>query len=331
MRGDLETVSAEDLLERPLTGTNWLVEGLIATGLVVLAGTPKVGKSWFSMLLALCVSQGKPFLDHATEQADVLYLCLEDTFPRIQQRLFHLTDAANEKLHFAVAAKKLNGGLISQLEGFADAHPGTRLVIVDTLQTVRGGGSDNAYAADYDDLGRLKRFADERNITMLVIHHTRKMPDQANVFNTISGSNGIMGTADETMILAKAGFFDADAVLSVTGRDVELSEFRLAFRDCRWELVEQTSRAELEEREVPPDVLTVLDFMATRPGSWEGTATQLAAEAGISDAPANVLAKHMNEHASFMRERGVAYDFRRTSSARLITLSKVESSQPPLF
>lgn len=332
MPGDLETVTAQELLERPLEGISWLIEGLLAVGLIVLAGTPKVGKSWFAALLGLCVSTGQPFLEHATAQAEVLYLCLEDTFPRIQQRLFHLTDAANEKLHFAVMADKLQNGLVGQLERFVAQHPDTKLVIVDTLQTVRNATNDNAYAADYGDLRMLKRFADEHGLAVLLIHHTRKMSDSSNVFNMVSGSNGIMGSADETMILAKGNFFDGKATLSVTGRDVDLAEYKLAFRDCRWELIEQTSRDELEERDVPAAVLTVLDFMSNRAGNWEGTATQLIDEAGVTDVKSNVLAKFLNEHSAFLHERGTKYDYRRTSTARLITLTKIvgADSQPVL-
>lgn len=332
MPRDLETVTAQELLERPLEGISWLIEGLLAVGLIVLAGTPKVGKSWFAALLGLCVSTGQPFLEHATAQAEVLYLCLEDTFPRIQQRLFHLTDAANEKLHFAVMADKLQNGLVGQLERFVAQHPDTKLVIVDTLQTVRNATNDNAYAADYGDLGMLKRFADEHGLAVLLIHHTRKMSDSSNVFNMVSGSNGIMGSADETMILAKGNFFDGKATLSVTGRDVDLAEYKLAFRDCRWELIEQTSRDELEERDVPAAVLTVLDFMSNRAGNWEGTATQLIDEAGVTDVKSNVLAKFLNEHSAFLHERGTKYDYRRTSTARLITLTKIvgADSQPVL-
>lgn len=332
MPRDLETVTAQELLERPLEGISWLIEGLLAVGLIVLAGTPKVGKSWFAALLGLCVSTGQPFLEHATAQAEVLYLCLEDTFPRIQQQLFHLTDAANEKLHFAVMADKLQNGLVGQLERFVAQHPDTKLVIVDTLQTVRNATNDNAYAADYGNLGMLKRFADEHGLAVLLIHHTRKMSDSSNVFNMVSGSNGIMGSADETMILAKGNFFDGKATLSVTGRDVDLAEYKLAFRDCRWELIEQTSRDELEERDVPAAVLTVLDFMSNRAGNWEGTATQLIDEAGVTDVKSNVLAKFLNEHSAFLHERGTKYDYRRTSTARLITLTKIvgADSQPVL-
>lgn len=321
MPGELEVRSAQDLLESPLASVTWLVEELIPTGLVVLAGTPKVGKSWFCLWLAICVSTGRAFLDHATERAGVLYLCLEDTFGRIQNRLFHLVDVANDDLKFAIVADKLNNGLTVQLERFVSAQPTTRLVIIDTLQKVRVATGDSVYASDYQDIGLLKAFADKNGLCILLVHHTRKMGDEANIFNTISGSNGILGAADECLLLSKDAMFDGKATLSITGRDVDLAEYKLAFNDCRWQLVEQTSREELREREVPSCVMSVLDFMATRPGAWEGTATQLIADAALDDATPAVLAKRLNEYRTFLAERGVEYGFRRTATARLITLT----------
>lgn len=323
MPGELEVRSAQDLLVSPLEGVAWLVEELITTGLVVLAGTPKVGKSWFCLCLGLCVSLGTTFLDHATECADVLYLCLEDQYGRIQSRLFHLVDVANDNLRFAIMADKLNSGLILQLERYLETYPRTKLIIVDTLQKVRVATGDSVYASDYQDVGMLKAFADKHSLCVLLVHHTRKMDDEANVFNTISGSNGILGAADECLLLAKDAMFDDKATLSVTGRDVDLAEYKLAFTDCRWHLIEQTSREELREREVPACVLSVLDFMAARPGAWEGTATQLIEDAGLADATPAVLAKRLNEHHAFLAERGVEYGFHRTATARLITLAHI--------
>ena len=325
MPGELEVRSAQDLLVSPLEGVAWLVEELITTGLVVLAGTPKVGKSWLSLDLSVSVSTGQPFLDHATERSGVLYLCLEDTYGRIQNRLFNIVDDANDDLQFAIMADKLNGGLIMQLERYLASHPATRLIIVDTLQKVRVATGDSVYASDYQDVGMLKAFADKHSLCVLLVHHTRKMGDEANVFNTISGSNGILGAADECLLLAKDAMFDDKATLSVTGRDVDLAEYKLAFNDCRWHLIEQPSREELREREVPACVLSVLDFMATCPGAWEGTATQLIEAAGLVDATPAVLAKRLNEHRAFLAERGVEYGFHRTATARLITLVHIRN------
>lgn len=71
-----------------------------------------------------------------------------------------------------------------------------------TAKSVRTPTSQSVYSADYEDMGAFKAFADERDVAMVVVHHTRKMGD-GDVFNTISGSNGLMGCADETMVLRR--------------------------------------------------------------------------------------------------------------------------------
>ena len=87
----LHTINAEDLQNRTYEPTHFLVDELIPEGLHILAGAPKIGKSWLALWLCLCISQGQPLWNFATTQGEVLYLSLEDSFQRIQMRLFDLT------------------------------------------------------------------------------------------------------------------------------------------------------------------------------------------------------------------------------------------------
>ena len=123
----LQTVNADTLLYEPLEKPSFVVGGLIPTGLTLFCGSQKIGKSWLMLKLCLCVSQGIPLWDMPTQEGDVLYLCLEDTFCRIQDRLFRLTDEASGRLHFAVASDKLSDGLIVQLEDYLKEYPDSRL------------------------------------------------------------------------------------------------------------------------------------------------------------------------------------------------------------
>ena len=320
----LQTITAQELLERPLEPISWLVKDLISNGLIILAGPPKVGKSWLAYQLALCVSLGQPFLDHEATQADVLCLFLEDTERRLQQRLFDLTDEANDSLRMSTEASKLDNGLIDQLEMYLKDYDATRLIVIDTLQNVRGVRNDSSYSVDYDDMGRLKKFADEHSLAIVLVHHTRKMFEPSNVFNNVSGTNGIVGAADETMTLLKENYFDDSATLSVTGRDVEFAEYRLAKDGCKWVVVEKASREDMKERSVPPCIKEVLDFMGSRSEDWKGSANQLVDDAGITDIAGQVLTKHLNQYKEYLLSRGVKYDYRHTASARVITLAKVE-------
>lgn len=146
----LETITAEDLQNRTYEPTHFLVDELIPEGLHILAGAPKIGKSWLALWLCLCISQGQPLWNFATTQGEALYLSLEDSFQRIQTRLFDLTEDAPPTLHFAIMADTLKHGLEQQIEQFLTEHPATKLVVIDTLQRVRSAGGDsNLYANDY--------------------------------------------------------------------------------------------------------------------------------------------------------------------------------------
>jgi RecA-family ATPase len=61
--------------------------GIICEGVSLLAGPPKVGKSWLSLALGIAVaSGGTAFGRIPVRQGPVLYLALEDTLRRLQAR-----------------------------------------------------------------------------------------------------------------------------------------------------------------------------------------------------------------------------------------------------
>lgn len=112
------------------------------------------------------------------------------------------------------------------------------------------------------------------------MHRTRKQTD-SDVMNTVSGTNGITGSADSAWVLSRPNRGAADATLSITGRDVQFQELKLRFKDCVWELVGKTSEEELEERDIPDCVMRTLDFMSRGVSIWQGTMSNLMEAAGI--------------------------------------------------
>lgn len=320
----LETITAEELVNTPLSSPGWVVEDLIGVGVTLLVGAPKVGKSWLVLRLAECVSRGEPLWGFATCGGAVLDLALEDNLPRIQQRLFRLADECSETFHLCVSAPSLADGLLDEIAAFVVAHPGTKLVIVDTLQTVRQSSKKSAYASDYHDVRAFKGLADHFGIAVVLVHHQRKM-DDPDPLNTVSGTNGITGAADTTMVLdRKRG--EKRAFLKVTGRDVIERVLALEFNDCRWELSEDQSVEHEEERPVPHEVLEVIRFMEGRLG-WAGTATELVAQTGLGDARAATLGRKLAEHSQALLETGIRYSTQRTASARTIFLERVAEGQ----
>ena len=321
----LQTINAETLLYEPLEKPSFVVDSLIPTGLSLFCGSQKIGKSWLMLKLCLCVSQGIPLWDMPTMEGDVLYLCLEDTFCRIQDRLFRLTDEASGRLHFAVASCKLSDGLIVQLEDYLKEYPDSRLIVIDTLQKVRTTSKDNAYASDYGDISLIKDFADRHSLAVIVVHHIRKQND-SDVFNKVSGTTGLTGSADATFVLEKESRASDTARLYVTGRDTPYQEFVLRFRDCSWELVERKTQEELAREAIPDVLFRLVKFMENRT-EWRGTATELLDALGETETAANVLTKWMNEYRlDFLQENHIRYDFSRRSSGRIISLAMQEET-----
>lgn len=133
----LRTVDADTLLSTPLRKTLFVVEGLIPQGLSVLSGASKIGKSWLMLWLGMQVARGNPVWEFETHKCDVLYLCLEDTHVRIQNRLYQLTDEAPAELRIATTSYQIGNGLEQQIEVYLSDFPNTKLVIIDTFQKVR--------------------------------------------------------------------------------------------------------------------------------------------------------------------------------------------------
>ena len=322
----LETVTAKWLMENPLPARPWVVDGLLSTGLHILAGEPKVGKSWLVLQAALSVSAGEPLWGFGTTAGTVLYLCLEDPYERIQERLRKMGEEASDNLHFCREAATIDGGLCRQIEEFAHEHEGTILVIVDTLQMVRRYSGESMYMADYGDLSKLKKVADDLGIAMLLVHHRRKMPDD-NVFNTVSGSTGITGTADTTMVLYEEGRAHAKrpkpASLAVTGRDTADRKLELLFGETyHWVCLGEQGEGELEAERMPREVRAVADFALQLQEPWQGLAGELIEQAGIAGTNPVRLGRLLNANHAALAQAGVGCARRKTSRGSEIVLSR---------
>ena len=229
---ELKTVNCEQLMTTLLKPIEFCVDGMISTGLFILAGAPKIGKSWLALDMALSIAKGEKILGRETISGTALYLCLEDSYTRIQNRLFELTSEPTENLHFAIMAGTLGGVLEKQIENFKTQQADLKIVIIDTLQKVRSG-DDASYASDYKELSVLKELADKLKIAILLVHHTRKCRDN-DPFNMISGTTGISGCVDGSMVMIEKQRGSGEAILYCVGRDIENLELHLKREESRW-------------------------------------------------------------------------------------------------
>lgn len=322
----LPTINLDELFESVYRSKPAIVENLIYPGTYILAGAPKVGKSFLVAQLAYHIATGYRLWDYEVKQSTVLYLALEDDHRRLQKRMnrmFGVDGTAN--LYFAITAKKLGEGLEDQLEEFINLHPDTRLIIIDTLQKIRQGNGDSySYANDYECVGNLKKFADQKEICLLIVHHTRKQ-QASDKFDMISGTTGILGCADGAFILQKERRTDSTATLDIVGRDQ--CDQKLYLIRNQEKLLWDLDHTETELWKSPPDpiVLKIAEFITTDNPKWNGNASELVEILKLDIAP-NALTKKLNIGAGTLEnDYGIRYEYHRKPDRRIINLSLISS------
>ena len=318
----LPTVSMQDLYETIYPSRPPVIDGLLYAGTYLFVGAPKVGKSFLMAQIGYHVSTGLELWGYPVHQGAVLYLALEDDHRRLQDRLFRMfgTESA-DNLYFSIYAKQLGAGLEEQLKWFVQEHPDTRLVIIDTLQKVRENGGDTySYASDYEVIAKLKAFADEHGICLLLVHHTHKQQAE-DKFDMISGTNGLLGAADGAFLLQKERRTSNTATLDISGRDQQDQRLYLTRNEER--LIWTLERAETELWKEPSDpVLAAIAALVTvEQPQWSGTATELVAALGLKMKP-NALSMRLNVRASKLQcEYGIRYESHRSHAGRTLSFT----------
>lgn len=317
----LHTVSMTELYQTTYKSRPPIIDGLLYGGAYILAGAPKIGKSFLVAQIAYHVSTGEKLWEFEVHQGTVLYLALEDDYQRIQSRMFMMYGVEDsDNLHFATAANKIGNGLDEQLEFFVREHPDTKLIVIDTMQKIREvGGEAYSYASDYEIIGRLKQFADKYGICVLIVHHTRKQP-AGDSFEMISGTTGLLGCADGALLMQKKKRTGLEATIDVVGRDQQDQILYLSKDPATqlWNL----ERTETELHREPPDKVleAVAGLVSTEHREWTGSPSELA-EAVNTGMAANALTKYLNVKCGRLKdEYSISYENKARHSGRRVTL-----------
>lgn len=325
---NLSVINAKELLSLEVDPPKFFISRFMPVGLHMLAGSPKIGKSWLALWLCNQISYGEKVWEFDTLKCNTLYISLEDTIDRLHFRLSRITENGSEQSLFATKADSLSGTLIAQLEAFMKEYPGTGVIVIDTFQRIREGANEKgAYANDYEEINRIKAIADKYKIAILLVHHLRKMPD-SDPFNMVSGSTGIIGAVDSIYVLEKDNRTDSKAKLHITGRDIEDMQLLLEFdrHNAVWKFVSYLTGAEKTDERL---IATLIAFLTDRK-EFTGTATQLLSglkefDGSITLKP-NALTRVLKETAlTLEKSYNITVTFKRQNTARLISLSVVSA------
>ncbi|AEA23124.1 hypothetical protein Psed_0870 [Pseudonocardia dioxanivorans CB1190] len=217
----------EDQVFPPL---QYVVPDVIAEGTTVFAGAPKVGKSWAVLHIALSVAAGTRVFGclPVGPGRPVLYLALEDGWRRLQSRSRSLLGNGRRiPWNLDILLEVEHQLAVETVAEWVEQHQNDRpTVIVDTLGKVMPSSraGESAYERDYRAVGAFKRVIDAApGAALILVHHTRKLGSDDFV-DSVSGTLGVTGAADSTVVLARSRTDDG-GLLKVTGRDIFEAEY----------------------------------------------------------------------------------------------------------
>ncbi len=315
----LNIVSAFNLNSHEYKKPDYIVDGILYPGLTIFAGPPKYGKSFLSLDLACSVSTGSSFLGRLTKQGDVLYLDLEGTEWRTNERLNQLGyKLCPDRLFHTYGADTVDKNLLRQLTEQIKANHELKLMIIDTLARIKGNirRGENGYSAEYRFLFPLHELALKNSIAVVGVTHTRKgngiLVDDP--MEMIIGSQAQYGTADSGWVLTGKRE-ESVKVLHCAGRDYEQIDLALDFAGGKW--IPQGTIEEMEQQRAAakyntdPAVKTIIHLVQSSGGRWSGTMQDLFNEIAMftGDYPApdaTRLAAHIKPYTPILKkENGI--------------------------
>jgi hypothetical protein len=181
--------------------TDFVVDGLLpAGGLSALCGKPKCGKSTLARQLAVCVAEGRPFLDRDTEQGAVLYFALEEKESEIKMNLQRLgaTSTTRIKVLTGAVPKKHAAEALRQT---MQVEQGVRLIILDPIFRFLPVKDNNDYVTVNNALEEIMEIARHTGAHILAVHHMKKK-ETDDLFDGVLGTTAIAGGSDTMLALS---------------------------------------------------------------------------------------------------------------------------------
>ena len=168
--------TAEEIMNTEYPPLKWVVPDLIPEGLAMLGGRPKVGKSWLALHIANAVATGGETLGRQVPQGKVLYVALEDSGRRINDRLHTIGAAKSKTLFFAEEWPFLERHGLALLERVIQDEA-FDLVILDTFTRMLEKSDQTNSSEMAAVLGPLQRMTIDYGFSLHILDHHNKLAD----------------------------------------------------------------------------------------------------------------------------------------------------------
>jgi len=223
----IKITSGAELMQKHFEEPKYLWDSVLPdAGLAVMAASKASGKTMILLQLADAISKGRNFLGLPTKLTKALFIELELSERRTQQRLLKMGIVPDNMLHFAFRWTPGDEGLKTIADAVKENQYG--LVVVDVLQMLWPMDADaNSYQDVYSVLSPFRQMANDLGVMIVLVTHRRKA-ETADYLDGVIGSVGIQANSDVIFSLIRTRG-ENEAVLYIDGNDIESAKIALRF------------------------------------------------------------------------------------------------------
>lgn len=217
----------DEMVKREYPLRQWLIKGLIPSGMTIIGGAPKAAKSYIAYdILMATVGQGLALGHFGCQPGNALYLAIEDDEQDTKERVFQIRKGVKESipgLHFvnALRVPTISEGLYDYLIHFTKKLD-LSLIVVDPLMYIYDvpvSKSKDQFREIKDTLLPFRQFARESSIHLVFVDHMRKSSkEDVDIFQTLYGSVAKAAIADSLIMVQRN---EEEVALFTRGRSIK--------------------------------------------------------------------------------------------------------------
>ncbi|MDK2460605.1 AAA family ATPase [Aphanizomenon sp. PH219] len=188
---ELKTYTIDDLFDLQSEGLTWVIPEMLPRGeTIILAGSPKAGKSLLGIDAAFAIATGEShFLGETVQRGKVLLVSCDESLQSTKSKLIKRGFRRGDSIE--ILPQWTIDRLHELEQKIEDCRPD--VVIIDSLKRITHGSQISENSAEFaDNIYTLKELFAKYNCSGILIHHSNKNNEATGV-HKLRGSSAIAG------------------------------------------------------------------------------------------------------------------------------------------
>lgn len=324
-----EIISAKKFKKIKMNYKNNLIEDILAPGITIIAGKPRVGKTNFSLQLATALStKNTKFLNKKCLYTKVIYFSFDTKKEEIQKRL-NLIPLETENLYllYRDTEEEFTFSDIEteiKIQNLKRKKSQEMLIVIDMFQNVKYERKYdiNSYQDTYDMIKKYYFLAKKYDCNFILVHHVNKSSSSNDVFDSLNGSIGLRGAAENMLLITEN---NNNFELHIDSRYFNGSSISLKKDENGFfELNEEETIIVTDDK----DLIELIKFVARTDEKFiEDTATNICVKANLKYTIPRQLFLKLENNEELLHQNNILFSKRRSNGKNLIKIELNENEE----